>query len=72
VKPRYTHRIRRCNGNRDAWMLVALDDKGAEMQGRGYWTTAMSIDTLLRDCGGLLPQPGDVVEIVYYSEPGKP
>jgi hypothetical protein len=48
-------------------MLVALDDNGAEMLGRGYWTTAMSIDGLLRHSGGLLPMPGDVVEIVYCT-----
>lgn len=70
--PRYTHRIRRCDGNRDAWLLVALRDDGTEMQSVGSYRTAMSLDALLRDSGGLLPQPGDVVEIVYYAEPGKP
>lgn len=65
--PRYTHRIRRCDGNRDAWLLVALDDDGNESQAFGSYKTAMSIDDLLRHSGGLLPMPGDVVEIVYYA-----
>jgi hypothetical protein len=65
-KPRYTHRIRRCDGNRDAWLLVVLDDNGREIESHGGYTTALSIDSLLRHSGGLLPQPGDVVEIVYY------
>jgi len=67
VSARYTHRIRRCDGNRDAWLLVALDDAGNEMQSHGSYTTALSIDALLRHSKGLLPQPGDVVEIVYYA-----
>lgn len=71
MKPRYTHRIRRCNGNKNAWLLVCLDDNGREMQSHGSYTTALSIDSLLRHAGGLLPAPGDVVEIVYYAEASK-
>ncbi|TIR24009.1 MAG: hypothetical protein E5X34_13215 [Mesorhizobium sp.] len=66
--PGYTHRIRRCNGNREAWCLVALRDDGTEMEVFGSYTTAMSIDGLLRHSRGLLPAPEDVVQIVYYDE----
>jgi hypothetical protein len=66
--PRYTHRIRRCHGNRSAWCLVALRDDGSEMEAYGGSTTALSIDDLLRRSGGLLPSPEDVVQIVYYDE----
>lgn len=69
-RPRYTHRIRRCEGNRAAWCLIALRDDGTEIDSNGGYTTALSIDDLLRHSRGLLPMPGDVVEIVYYSEPG--
>lgn len=66
IAARATHRIRRCTGNVKAWCLVALYDDGREMTNYGGYTTAMSIDALLRHAGGLLPGPGDLVEIVYY------
>lgn len=62
-----THRIRRCHGNRDAWCLIALRDDGSEMTSYGGYTTALSLDELLRRAGGLLPQAGDLVELVYYA-----
>lgn len=64
---KYTHRIRRCDGNKDAWCLVALRDDGTEMESYGGYTTAMTIDDLLRRAGGLLPSDDDVVQIVYYE-----
>lgn len=67
---RYTHRIRRCKGNREAWCLVALRDDGTEIDSYGGYTTSRSLDALLRHSGGLLPSPGDVVQIVYYDETG--
>lgn len=67
----YTHRIRRCNGNRKAWLLVALRDDGTEIESYGGQTTAMSLDTLLAHAGGLLPSPEDTVQIVYYAEGDK-
>ena len=67
--PKATHRIRRCNGNRNAWCLVALRDDGSELDSYGGYTTAMTIDALLRHAGGLLPGQGDLVEIVYYATP---
>ena len=65
---RFTHRIRRCDGNKDAWLLVCLNDDGEEMTSFGSYTTAMSIDALLRHSGGLLPSSEDVVQVVYYSQ----
>ena len=59
----YTHRIRRCKGKRDAFMLVALTDDGRELDTPGAWQTALSIDHLLKHAGGLRPEAGDVVEI---------
>ena len=64
----YTHRIRRCNGNRAAWCLIALRDDGSEIESFGGYTTALSIDDLLKHSRGLLPGPDDVVQIVYYAE----
>lgn len=63
-----THRIRRCKGNKAAWCLIALNDQGEEMDSFGAYTTALSIDDLLRYSGGLLPGEGDLIELVYYSE----
>lgn len=65
---RYTHRIRRCAGNRDAWCLVALNDDGSEMTSYGGFTTSISLDGLLRHARGLLPTPDDLVQIVYYAD----
>ena len=65
----YTHRIRRCEGNRDAWCLIALRDDGTEIDSFGGYTTAMTIDGLLKGSGGLLPSPDDTVQIIYYSAP---
>lgn len=65
--PEYTHRIRRCEGNRAAWCLIALRDDGTETDSFGGYTTAMSLDDLLRHAGGLLPASDDVVQIVYYA-----
>lgn len=63
----YTHRIRRCEGNTKAWCLIALRDDGSEIDSNGGYTTAMTIDALLKHSGGLLPADDDVVQIVYYS-----
>jgi hypothetical protein len=60
----YTHRIRRCNGNK-SWALVCLREDGSEI---GPIQTALSIDALLKFSGGYLPSPDDVVQIVYYSD----
>lgn len=64
----YTHRIRRCEGNKNAWCLVALRDDGSESTCYGGYTTAMTIDDLLRFSRGLLPSAEDVVQIVYHEE----
>jgi hypothetical protein len=64
---RYTHRIRHCEGNRKAWCLVVLRDDGSEMRSYGGYTTAMTIDDLLRYSRSLLPDPDDVVQIIYYN-----
>lgn len=63
---RYTHRIRRCNGNKEAWRLVALREDGTEMVDFGGYTTNHSLDGLLRYSAGLLPDPDDVVQIIYF------
>jgi hypothetical protein len=65
---KYTHRIRRCKGNHAAWLLVALRDDGSEIDTFGGYTTAMSIDALLKHSRGLLPGPDDVVQIIYLAE----
>lgn len=65
---KYTHRIRRRKGDKKAWCLIVLNDKGEERDSFGSYLTAMSIDALLKCSGGLLPTPDDVVQICYYSE----
>lgn len=40
-------RIRRCDGNKAAWLLVAINNDGTEADSFGSYTTAMSIDGLL-------------------------
>ena len=65
--PAYTHRIRRCEGDRTAWCLIALRDDGTEIDIYGCYTTAMSLDDLLRRAGDLLPASDDVVQIVYHT-----
>ena len=64
---KYTHRSRHCEGNRSAWCLVALRDDGTEIDSFGGYTTALSLDALLKHAKGLLPGPDDVVQIVYYD-----
>ena len=62
---RYTHRIRRCEGNKSAWCLVALRSDGSELTSYGGFTTAYTIDDLLKHSRGLLPTSRDVVQIMY-------
>ena len=66
-RKRPTHRIRRCNGNREAWLLVVLRDDGSELESFGSYTTGMSIDSLLREQAGRLFLPGDTIELVYWT-----
>jgi hypothetical protein len=47
--------------------LIALRDDGTEIDSFGGYTTAMTIDGLLKGSGGLLPSPDDTVQIIYYS-----
>lgn len=64
-RPKY--RIRRCNGNRDAWMIAALREDGSEIDSYGGWTTAYSIDALVKGTPGnshLVPKPGEIVEFM--------
>lgn len=64
-KPRYKYRIRHCDGNRAAWMLVCLRPDGSEVDSFGGYRTAMSIDALINSTHET-PRldPGDVVELV--------
>lgn len=68
MKTQYTHRIRRCKGNKDAWLLVALDDNGNELESYVSYKTGLTIDSLLATSGGLLPTDEDVVQIVYFTK----
>ena len=58
------YRIRHCEGNREAWCLHALRDDGSEITSYGGWTTAYSLDSLLKYAGHLTPQSGDLVELI--------
>ncbi len=66
--PRYTHRIRRCKGNRQAWCLIALREDGSEIESYEGFVTNESLDNLLKYAKGLLPTPADVVQIVYEAK----
>jgi len=57
-------RIRHCSGNRDAWLLVKLNRDGTESDSFGSYTTAMSLDALLRNAGHLAPRPGETIELI--------
>jgi len=52
-------RIRRCNGNKAAWLLVAIRADGSESDSFGSYATSMSVDGLLRspDARHLLTSP---------------
>lgn len=58
------YRIRRCNGNRDAWCLLAIRPDGTESEAHGSYTTALSLDALLANAGHLQPKEGDKVEFI--------
>lgn len=65
----FTHRIRRCEGNRNAWTLVMLRADGTECLAYGSYTTAPTIDALLAHARHLTPGPDDRVELVYSPAP---
>lgn len=58
------YRIRRCTGNTDCWMLVALNSYGDESTANGSFTTSTSIDLLLKHAGHLTPNAGEHVDFV--------
>jgi hypothetical protein len=58
------YRIRRYSGNKQAWLLVVLRADGAEAETFGSYTTALSIDALLKHAGHLSPRPCDRVELI--------
>jgi hypothetical protein len=59
-----TYRIRPCEGNRKAWCLIRLREDGSEIDSFGGYTTALSLDNLLKYAGHLTPKRGDWVEFI--------
>ena len=59
-----TLRVRRCRGNRNAWILTRLRPDGSEVESNGASVTAMSIDALLRNAGRLTPTADDRIELL--------
>lgn len=53
------HRIRHCDGNKAAWMLIGLRPDGTEIDVAHCVKTSMSVATLIERL-----QPGCVVELV--------
>lgn len=43
----FTHRIRRCSGNRKAWLLATLRPDGTELDSYGSYWTAYEVDHLM-------------------------
>lgn len=58
------YRIRRCDGNRDCWMLVSLNTDGEERASPGTFTTSTSLDLLLTYAGTLTPNMGEHVDFI--------
>ncbi len=58
------YRIRRCEGNEAAWLLVILRDDGSEAEQWPQYRTALSLDALIADADYLRPLPGDSIELV--------
>lgn len=58
------YRIRRCNGNRDCWMIVMLRGDGSEYDSYGTYTTSTSLDLLMKYAGSLTPNAGEHVDFV--------
>ena len=63
-------RIRRCDGNHKAWMLVTLDGQNREYDIPRTYTTNTSLDILLSYGITQLsptcqPKPGDIIELIY-------
>lgn len=60
-----TYRIRHCDGNKAAWLLVRLNPDGTEPDYFGAYTTGISLDSLMKHAGHLTPQAGEIVEFIY-------
>lgn len=58
------YRIRRCSGNTDCWMLVALNSYGDESMSHGSFTTSTSLDLLLKHAGHLMPNVGEHLDFI--------
>ncbi len=58
-----TFRIRHCDGNKAAWLLVCLVD-GEELSSWGSATTSLTLDGLLANAKHLTPGPDDTVQFV--------
>ena len=56
-------RIRRCTGNREAWLLAALNPDGSESQAYCSYVTAHSLDALI-ERGRHLIAPGAKIELI--------
>lgn len=61
-----TYRIRRCNGNHDAWLLARVNADGTDADSYGSFVTSYSIDGLLDHPRGkhLRPEPGGAIELI--------
>lgn len=64
VRANRRYRIRRCNGNKLAWCLIALRADGTEIESHGGFKTALSIDALLSSPITPSPRSGDKLEVV--------
>jgi hypothetical protein len=59
----FTHRIRRCKSNPDAFALVTLRLDGTEIEAYPEGTTALSVDGLLRRNREYLTRVGARIEL---------
>ena len=67
-----TFRLRRCNGNKDAWMIVLMRDDGQESELIVCSVTGMTPgDTLNTALRTELFQPGDTLQIYESLTPQK-
>ncbi len=62
------YRIRRCNGNPDAWCLVRLNVDGTESHSYGSIETAGSLGALFSRITAIVrPEEGDRLELVPFK-----
>ena len=68
-----TFRLRRCNGNKDAWLVILMRADGQESEIAHYCVTGISPgDALNSALRTELVHPGDTIQIYESPTPTQP